>query len=96
MFLFIGILLRRLYLCRSIKPNKSLKTLVTYRFFFSFKMASKQQSREELDEKAKQGETVVPGGTGGKSVEAQERLAEGIIYVLRFKILPLSSFSLGY
>jgi len=59
-------------------------------------MASKQQSREELDEKAKQGETVVPGGTGGKSVEAQERLAEGIIYVLRFKILPLSSFSLGY
>lgn len=58
-------------------------------------MASKQQSREELDEKAKQGETVVPGGTGGKSVEAQERLAEGIIYVLRFKILPLSSFSLG-
>ncbi|CAH8388606.1 unnamed protein product [Eruca vesicaria subsp. sativa] len=40
-------------------------------------MASKQQSREELDEKARQGETVVPGGTGGKSVEAQEHLAEG-------------------
>lgn len=90
MFLFIGILLRRPYLCRSIKPNKSLKTLVVH---FSFKMASKQQSREELDEKARQGETVVPGGTGGKSVEAQERLAEGIIYVLRFKILTLFSFS---
>ncbi|CAL5210850.1 unnamed protein product [Lathyrus oleraceus] len=40
-------------------------------------MASKQQNRNELDEKAKQGETVVPGGTGGKSLEAQEHLAEG-------------------
>ncbi|CAJ2655934.1 em-like protein GEA6 [Trifolium pratense] len=39
-------------------------------------MAS-QQERKELDEKAKQGETVVPGGTGGKSLEAQEHLAEG-------------------
>lgn len=39
-------------------------------------MAS-QQERSELDAKAKQGETVVPGGTGGKSFEAQERLAEG-------------------
>ncbi|PNX70111.1 em-like protein gea1-like, partial [Trifolium pratense] len=38
-------------------------------------MAS-QQNRKELDEKAKQGETVVPGGTGGKSLEAQEHLAE--------------------
>lgn len=40
-------------------------------------MASKQQNRQELEEKAKQGETVVPGGTGGKSLEAQEHLAEG-------------------
>ncbi|KAL4338185.1 hypothetical protein AHAS_Ahas12G0184900 [Arachis hypogaea] len=40
-------------------------------------MASKQQNRQELDERAKQGETVVPGGTGGKSLEAQEHLAEG-------------------
>ncbi|KAI9077805.1 hypothetical protein K1719_040291 [Acacia pycnantha] len=40
-------------------------------------MASQQQNREELDQKAKQGETVVPGGTGGKSLEAQEHLAEG-------------------
>ncbi|KAK2432731.1 Stress induced protein [Trifolium repens] len=40
-------------------------------------MASQQQNRKELDEKAKQGETVVPGGTGGKSLEAQEHLAEG-------------------
>ncbi|KAL5538497.1 hypothetical protein UlMin_045631 [Ulmus minor] len=39
-------------------------------------MAS-QQERKELDTKAKQGETVVPGGTGGKSLEAQEHLAEG-------------------
>jgi hypothetical protein len=42
-------------------------------------MASQQQNRKELDEKAKQGETVVPGGTGGKSLEAQEHLAEGYI-----------------
>ncbi|KAJ4704399.1 Late embryogenesis abundant protein [Melia azedarach] len=39
-------------------------------------MAS-QQDREELDARARQGETVVPGGTGGKSLEAQEHLAEG-------------------
>ncbi|XWS55513.1 hypothetical protein CRYUN_Cryun09bG0006500 [Craigia yunnanensis] len=36
-----------------------------------------QQEREELDARAGQGETVVPGGTGGKSLEAQEHLAEG-------------------
>nr|KYP46684.1 Em-like protein GEA1 [Cajanus cajan] len=41
-------------------------------------MASQQANREELDEKARQGETVVPGGTGGKSLEAQEHLAEGM------------------
>ncbi|XP_047042580.1 em protein H5 isoform X3 [Lolium rigidum] len=40
-------------------------------------MASKQQERSELDSKAREGQTVVPGGTGGKSVEAQENLAEG-------------------
>lgn len=45
-------------------------------------MASEQerrdpQKRAELEEKAKLGETVVPGGTGGFSVEAQEHLAEG-------------------
>ncbi|KAL3655329.1 Em-like protein GEA6 [Castilleja foliolosa] len=39
-------------------------------------MASKQE-RAHLDEKAKQGETVVPGGTGGQSLEAQEHLAQG-------------------
>ncbi|KAI4353382.1 hypothetical protein L6164_002338 [Bauhinia variegata] len=40
-------------------------------------MASKQQDRAELDARARQGETVVPGGTGGKSLEAQQHLAEG-------------------
>ncbi|XP_020244346.1 protein EMB-1-like [Asparagus officinalis] len=39
-------------------------------------MASAQE-RAELDARAKQGETVVPGGTRGKSLEAQEHLAEG-------------------
>ncbi|GMY08237.1 protein EMB-1-like [Fagus crenata] len=32
---------------------------------------SSQQERQELDARARQGETVVPGGTGGKSLEAQ-------------------------
>ncbi|KAG6418461.1 hypothetical protein SASPL_120665 [Salvia splendens] len=41
-------------------------------------MASQQQDRSELDAKARQGETVVPGGTGGKSFEAQEHLAEAV------------------
>ncbi|XP_047150377.1 protein SLE2 [Vigna umbellata] len=40
-------------------------------------MTSRQQNKQELDERARQGETVVPGGTGGKSVEAQQHLAEG-------------------
>ncbi|KAL5537938.1 hypothetical protein UlMin_045258 [Ulmus minor] len=40
-------------------------------------MASGQQDKSELDARARQGETVVPGGTGGKSLEAQEHLAEG-------------------
>ncbi|KAE9610941.1 Protein SLE3 [Lupinus albus] len=40
-------------------------------------MASAKQNKQELDEKAKHGETVVPGGTGGKSFEAQKNLAEG-------------------
>ncbi|XP_043723982.1 em protein H5-like [Telopea speciosissima] len=39
-------------------------------------MAAKQV-RAELDAKARQGETVIPGGTGGRSLEAQEHLAEG-------------------
>ncbi|KAG6488656.1 protein SLE1-like [Zingiber officinale] len=38
---------------------------------------STEQERRELDELARRGETVVPGGTGGKSLEAQEHLAEG-------------------
>uniref|UniRef100_A0ACD5U4D6 Uncharacterized protein n=1 Tax=Avena sativa TaxID=4498 RepID=A0ACD5U4D6_AVESA len=41
-------------------------------------MASGQQEkRSELDNMAREGQTVVPGGTGGKSLEAQEKLAEG-------------------
>lgn len=37
------------------------------------------QDRAELDARARQGETVVPGGTGGRSLEAQEHLAEGLV-----------------
>ena len=45
---------------------------------------SSEQERRELDEKARRGETVVPGGTGGKSLDAQERLAEGLYYIRSF------------
>jgi hypothetical protein len=41
-------------------------------------MASQQQNREELEERVRLGETVIPGGTGGKSLEAQQHLAEGM------------------
>lgn len=44
-------------------------------------MASEQESRQDLDARARQGETVVPGGTGGKSLEAQEHLAEGYLFI---------------
>ncbi|KAL4321962.1 hypothetical protein S245_048682 [Arachis hypogaea] len=40
-------------------------------------MTTRQEKREELDERAKEDETVVPDGTGGKNLEAQEHLAEG-------------------
>ncbi|KAK9127440.1 hypothetical protein Syun_016237 [Stephania yunnanensis] len=40
--------------------------------------SNKQERTSELDEKARKGETVVPGGTGGKSLEAQEHLAQGM------------------
>ena len=39
-----------------------------------------QQDRAQLDAKAKEGQTVVPGGTGGKSLESQEHLAEGVVF----------------
>ncbi|GAB4859026.1 Em-like protein GEA6 [Ancistrocladus abbreviatus] len=38
---------------------------------------STEQEKQELDARARRGETVIPGGTGGKSLEAQEHLAEG-------------------
>ncbi|KAL7229183.1 hypothetical protein ACSBR2_007808 [Camellia fascicularis] len=40
---------------------------------------SSEQERAELDAWARQGEIVVPGGTGGHCLEAQEHLAEGNI-----------------
>lgn len=36
------------------------------------------QERKELDATKKKGKTVVPSGNGGKSVEGQEHLAEGL------------------
>ena len=46
-------------------------------------MASGQE-RSELDSRARQGETVIRGGTGGKSLEAQEHLAQGKTYLFFF------------
>ena len=37
-----------------------------------------KDNTQELDARAAAGETVVPGGTGGKSLEAQQHLAEGM------------------
>jgi hypothetical protein len=37
-----------------------------------------KDSKADLDARAAAGETVVPGGTGGKSLEAQQHLAEGM------------------
>ncbi|CAN7138004.1 unnamed protein product [Brassica rapa subsp. narinosa] len=39
-------------------------------------MASHQE-KKQLDKRAKKGETVVPEGSGGRSFEAQQHLAEG-------------------
>ncbi|KAI3705024.1 hypothetical protein L1987_75254 [Smallanthus sonchifolius] len=36
-----------------------------------------EEEKKNLDQRAAQGETVVPGGTRGKTLEAQEHLAEG-------------------
>ena len=52
-------------------------------------MASGQQERSELDRMAREGETVVPGGTGGKSLEAQEHLADGMLPLLAFRLSDL-------
>ncbi|XP_022764473.1 late embryogenesis abundant protein D-19-like isoform X1 [Durio zibethinus] len=39
-----------------------------------------QEEKADLDARARQGETVVPGGTRGKSLEAQRHLAEGNLH----------------
>lgn len=56
-------------------------------------MAS-QQERQELDARARQGETVIPGGTGGKSLEAQEHLAEGDPHHLMSNLLFCIHYSM--
>ena len=61
-------------------------------------MASGQE-RSELDSRARQGETVVPGGTGGKSLKAQEHLAEGkriCVFFLRVFWLSFSAYTIIY
>lgn len=59
--------------------HKLLSSLVEAKYLEELKKEmSSEQERCELDARARQGETVVPGGTGGKSLEAQEHLAEGV------------------
>ena len=48
-----------------------------------------EEEKKKLDERARHGETVVPGGTGGKSLEAQIHLAEG---KKKFRCLSLQAF----
>ncbi|KAJ7519095.1 hypothetical protein O6H91_20G022500 [Diphasiastrum complanatum] len=40
-------------------------------------MVRAEQKKAELDKKAQERQTVVPGGTGGLSLQAQKNLAEG-------------------
>eukprot|EP00850_Spirogloea_muscicola_P000986 SM000003S11231 [mRNA] locus=s3:1599960:1600769:+ [translate_table: standard] len=47
-----------------------------------------EEVKQDLDQRAAQGETVVEGGTGGKSLEAQIHLAEG----KPVRILPSYSY----
>ncbi|KAL3692859.1 hypothetical protein R1sor_006510 [Riccia sorocarpa] len=56
--------------------SRNILTKIPLREYADIKIAS-QQERKELDERAKAGEEVVKGGRGGKSLEAQEHLAEG-------------------
>jgi len=50
---------------------------------------------KDLDARAAAGETVVPGGTGGLSVEAQQHLAEGMHVFLR-KLITVQFFEVLY
>ncbi|KAJ0045536.1 hypothetical protein Pint_06538 [Pistacia integerrima] len=74
------LVLQRINCARSVS---ALSWRHSNRFFTGFnfspdeKNMSSDQQRAELDARARQGEVVVPGGTGGKSLEAQEHLAEG-------------------
>ncbi|KAM5556706.1 hypothetical protein ABKV19_024207 [Rosa sericea] len=55
----------------------SIRHCVSRRVNPGIRSMTSQQERSDLDERARRGETVIPGGTGGKSLEAQEHLAEG-------------------
>ena len=48
-----------------------------YNFTSSLQPIKMSGNTKDLDAKAAAGETVVEGGTGGKSLQAQQNLAEG-------------------
>jgi len=54
-------------------------------YIFQSAQMSSAADRKELDARARSGETVVEGGTGGKSLEAQEHLAEGMTITCTWK-----------
>lgn len=45
-----------------------------------------EEEKQELDQRARDGETVVQGGTRGKSLEAQIHLAEGSLTRMNLSI----------
>ncbi|RVX03191.1 Protein EMB-1 [Vitis vinifera] len=65
------------FLYKSPSPGRPHSIVVARPVVFEEEEMASQKERSQLDAKARQGETVVPGGTGGKSLEAQEHLAEG-------------------
>lgn len=40
-----------------------------------------EEEKQELDQRTREGETVVQGGTRGKSLDAQIHLAEGVVTI---------------
>jgi len=52
--------------------------------------------KEDLDARAAAGETVVPGGTGGKSLEAQQHLADGMHFYSIISFIKPSYVSLKH
>ena len=58
---------------------------------FLFPANYNMSGKSDLDARAAAGETVVEGGTGGKSLQAQKNLAQGNSYFLKDILHALDS-----